>query len=74
MVVHDCKLRVDGITKYLNNQSFAFDHTFGDGNSTDEVYFYTVQPLVPYICAGGRATCFAYGQVRAHLTRGGWWW
>ena len=28
VVVHDCRLRVDGISKYLNNQQFAFDHAF----------------------------------------------
>jgi len=25
-VVHACKLKVDGISKYLENQAFAFDH------------------------------------------------
>ena len=28
VVVHDCKLRVDGITKYLDNNSFRLDHVF----------------------------------------------
>lgn len=26
VAVHACKLRVDGITKYLENQMFEFDH------------------------------------------------
>lgn len=24
--MHECKLKVDGITKYLDNNKFAFDH------------------------------------------------
>lgn len=57
--VHACKLKVDGITKYLDNQSFQFDHTFGEDDTTDDVYMYTAQPLVDYILRGGRATIFA---------------
>jgi hypothetical protein len=26
VIVHACKLKVDGITKYLENQAFEFDH------------------------------------------------
>ncbi|KAJ0388805.1 hypothetical protein P43SY_010899 [Pythium insidiosum] len=25
-IVHDCKLKVDGITKYLDSNAFNFDH------------------------------------------------
>ena len=32
-VVHECRLRVDGITKYLDNNEFTFDHV-----STEIVY------------------------------------
>ena len=28
VTVHDCKLKVDGITKYLDNTSFRLDHVF----------------------------------------------
>lgn len=37
VTVHDCKLRVDGISKYLDSVGFRFDHTFGDEDSTDLV-------------------------------------
>ena len=57
--VHACKLKVDGITKYLDNQSFQFDHTFGEDDTTDDVYMYTAQPLVDFVLRGGRATVFA---------------
>ena len=66
--MHDCKLRVDGITKYLDNQQFEFDHSFGEDSSTKEVYFYVGQPLVSYVVRGGRATCFAYGQTGSGKT------
>ena len=29
VIVHACKLKVDGITKYLDNTSFQFDHVSG---------------------------------------------
>lgn len=68
VVVHNCKLRVDGITKYLDNQAFKFDHSFNEHSSTEEIYFYIAQPLVKFICNGGRATCFAYGQTGSGKT------
>jgi len=63
VAVHDCKLKVDGITKYLNNTDFEMDHTFDENSTTEEVYLYTAQPLVEFVFRRGRATCFAYGQV-----------
>ena len=39
VVVHDCRLRVDGISKYLNNQQFAFDHAFSENEDTAEIYW-----------------------------------
>lgn len=59
VVVHDCKMKVDGISKYLDNNAFEFDHTFHEDDSTDDVYFYAVQPLVDFVLQGGRATVFA---------------
>lgn len=64
--IHSAKLRVDGITKYLDHSSFRFDYSFDETVPTDEVYKYTAMPLLDFVCAGtgGRATVFAYGQVR----------
>ena len=59
VTVHDCKFRVDGITKYLDNSSFELDHTFHEDESTEDVYMYTAQPLVEFVLSGGRATVFA---------------
>jgi len=68
VIVHDCKLKVDGITKYLDNSSFEFDHTFHEDNNTDNIYDCAVQPLVEYVMNGGRATVFAYGQTGSGKT------
>lgn len=63
VIVHDCKYKVDGISKYLDNNAFEFDHTFHEDESTDDIYVYSVQPLVDFVLNGGRATVFAYGQT-----------
>jgi kinesin family protein 2/24 len=67
-MVHDCKLKVDGISKYLDNTSFEFDHTFHEDNSTDNIYDCAVQSLVDFVVSGGRATVFAYGQTGSGKT------
>ena len=46
VVVHDCKFKIDGITKYLDSSTFEFDHTFHENDTTDDVYFYCVQSLL----------------------------
>lgn len=63
--VHSAKLRVDGITKYLDHNSFCFDYGFGENSSTEDVYRHAAMPLVEFLCCGkgGRATVFAYGQT-----------
>jgi kinesin family member 2/24 len=69
VVVHAPKLKVDGITKYLENTTFQFDHTFSDQDTTEDVYRYTVMPLVAYAFQKrGRGTCFAYGQTGSGKT------
>ena len=35
MRVHECKYRVDGITKYIENHDFQFDNAFSDLESND---------------------------------------
>ncbi|KAJ0394263.1 hypothetical protein P43SY_004640 [Pythium insidiosum] len=68
-IVHDCKLKVDGITKYLDSNAFNFDHTFDESTSNETVYMYTAQPLVKFVFQDrGRATVFAYGQTGSGKT------
>jgi len=68
VVVHDCKFKVDGIAKYLDNNSFEFDHTFHEDSESEDIYYYAVQPLVNFVMSGGRATVFAYGQTGSGKT------
>jgi kinesin family protein 2/24 len=67
-IVHGCKLRVDGITKYLDNTDFRFDYSFSEESTTDDVYLSTTAPLVEYIFRKGRSTVFAYGQTGSGKT------
>lgn len=68
VVVHDCKLKVDGISKFLDNSFFEVDHAFNEDCTTEEVYVCAVQPLVGFVAGGGRATVFAYGQTGSGKT------
>ena len=63
--VHASKLRVDGISKYLDHSSFSLDHAFDELVTTQEVYEYSTLPLLEFtlLGTGGRATVFAYGQT-----------
>lgn len=40
--VHECKYRVDGITKYVDNQDFIFDNAFSHNESNDDLYKATI--------------------------------
>jgi len=68
--IHSAKLKVDGITKYLDHASFQFDYSFNESVSTDDVYNRTTLPLLDFVCSGtgGRATVFAYGQTGSGKT------
>jgi len=68
VTVHHCRTRVDGISKYLDNGEFQFDHAFTESETTEDVYEYTARPLVPFVLEGGCATVFAYGQTGSGKT------
>merc|ERR1719291_63555 len=68
-IIHERKLKVDGITKCLESHRFEFDRVFHEDASTDEVFRVVAEPLVPWaIATGGRATLFAYGQTGSGKT------
>lgn len=66
--IHECKIKIDGITKYIEDQEFVFDNCFNDNQSTNEVYQFSVQPNIPMILSGGILTVFAYGQTGSGKT------
>ena len=63
ITVHECKIKVDGITKYLEDHQFYFDNTFAENETTQEIYDYTVGPMIEMVLNRGIVTCFAYGQL-----------
>ncbi|KAH8063336.1 hypothetical protein JL722_2504 [Aureococcus anophagefferens] len=63
VVVHDCRHRVDGITKYLNNTQFAFDHAFSEAVETEEVYACVGAPLVDFVDRAAYAVFTALGNA-----------
>lgn len=67
-IVHECKFRVDGITKFLENHGFQFDATFHEESSNEDVYSTMCAPLLQHVVNGGRGTLFAYGQTGSGKT------
>ena len=61
ITVHDCKFKVDGITKTVENNDFKFDNAFCERSTNEELYFYQVKPLMDLIFNQGIVTIFAYG-------------
>lgn len=67
-MVHECKYRVDGITKFVENSEFEFDNTFSNEESTEELYFYSIRPILDLAFNQGIVTVFAYGQTGSGKT------
>lgn len=67
VMVHEAKQKLD-LTRYLENQTFRFDHAFDDRATNESVYKQTAQPLLETVFRGGMATCFAYGQTGSGKT------
>ena len=67
-IVHECKVQVDGITKYIEDHEFYFDNSFGENDDTNIVYRCTISPIINLILNQGIVTCFAYGQTGSGKT------
>ena len=67
-IVHECKVQVDGITKYIEDHEFYFDNSFDENDDTNVVYKYTISPIINLILNQGIVTCFAYGQTGSGKT------
>ena len=68
IIVHECKIKIDGITKYLEDHEFYFDGTFGENDNTLDIYNITLSPMINLILHQGIVTCFAYGQTGSGKT------
>ena len=56
------------ITKYLEDYDFYFDNTFSENENTEEIYGYTIEPMINLVLKKGIVTCFAYGQTGSGKT------
>ncbi len=62
------KFKVDGITKYLEENVFKFDNAFNENQTTEELFKYAVNPILEEIFNNGNITLFAYGQTSSGKT------
>ena len=44
--VHFPKVKVDGITKYIDNHLFTFDNTFNENENTEDLYKFSLKNLL----------------------------
>jgi kinesin family protein 2/24 len=68
LYVHECKMKIDGITKYIEDHEFYFDNVFNEKEYTEDVYQYSLEPTIELIMNRGIVTCFAYGQTGSGKT------
>ena len=68
VIVHEPKYKVDGITKIIDNSEFTFDNTFSHDESNEELYFYSIRPILDNVFNTGIVTVFAYGQTGSGKT------
>ena len=68
ITVHECKYKVDGVTKTVDNAEFKFDNSFPEESTNEELYFFQVRPILDLIFNQGIVTIFAYGQTGSGKT------
>lgn len=66
--VLESRFKVDGITKYVEDHCFTFDNTFNENETSDDLYKFTLFPLIDLLFTSGVVTCFAYGQTGSGKT------
>jgi len=68
LLIHECKIKIDGITKYIEDHEFYFDNVFSEKEATEDLYTFSVEPTISLIMNRGIVTCFAYGQTGSGKT------
>lgn len=68
VIIHECKYKVDGITKFIDNQNFDFDNSFSEDEPTEDLYRFSVEPILDHVFNTGTITIFAYGQTGSGKT------
>lgn len=67
-MVHENKFKVDGVTKFIDNQEFEFDNTFSEHETNGELYDCSIRPILDLVFNTGTITIFAYGQTGSGKT------
>ena len=68
ITIHEPKVKVDGITKYIQDHQFIFDNTFSHQEESHDIYQHQIKGLIPSIFSKGIVTLFAYGQTGSGKT------
>lgn len=68
IAIHECKYKVDGVTKCVETHRFVVDHVFDENDDNDQVYRHTLAKYLDCVLQGGVLTCFAYGQTGSGKT------
>jgi kinesin family protein 2/24 len=55
------KLKVDGITKIVEQQEFTFDNTYSESKNSEEIFDTQIRDSVESLFYGDNITVFAYG-------------
>ena len=68
ITVHECKIKVDGITKYIEDNNFYFDNIYSETETTEDIYYTSLYPIIDLLFNKCIITCFAYGQTGSGKT------
>lgn len=68
LYIHEPKIKIDGITKYIEDHEFVFDNVYGDHEKTEQIFQCSIEPTIELIFNRGVVTCFAYGQTGSGKT------
>lgn len=66
--IFSAKFKVDGITKCIETNHFAFDNVFNENETTDVIYDQSLRNIMKEIFENGFVTLFAYGQTGSGKT------
>lgn len=66
--VREAKVKVD-LTKYMQTHVFEYDDTFGEEETTGELYQRSAAELIENFYEGGTSTCFCFGQTASGKVR-----
>ena len=67
VIVSERKVKVD-LTNYVHEQSFSYNNSFGENDSTQLLYDRCMKDLMTNVYAGGTSSTFCFGQTASGKT------